>query len=273
MPVLIITSENTAFEKEIAQKIAQRMSYSTLDRQLLHEIADKYAVPHKKMIEAMTITPSILKRMPAKAWNYFISCVELEVLEHLLADNCVCRGLGAHLYVMAVSHVLKVRLIGGHGTEPSSGQAGAGTSEVPKTIVDQEFKNDKWAMEAFHHRTSDPGLYDMVINMDQMQVDEVVENFSTTLGYPRFKAMTYSKNSLADMVLAARVKNPLLKILTDIRVSADNGTVVVTTTSVKREKTKKIDTIKRLAGEIDGIVHLEVHWNKDVLAEASTSFR
>ena len=268
MPVLILTSENAALEKEIAQKVAQRMSYSTLDNQLLDEIADKYAIPHKKMTEALTITPSILKRMPAKAWNYFISCVEVEVLEHLLADNCVCRGLGAHLYVMAVSHVLKVRLIGGHGGESSSGQTDAGTRNLPKTVVDQEYKNDKWSMEAFHHHTSDPGLYDMVINMDQMQVDETVENISTTLGYPRFKAMTYSKNNLADTALAARVKNVLLKTLTDIRVSADNGTVVVTTTSVKREKTKKIETIKRLAGEINGIGYLEVHWNKDVLTEA-----
>jgi len=61
--------------------------------------------------------------------------------------------------------------------------------------------------------------------------------------------------------------------LTDIQVDAQNGTVVVTTASVKREKSKKIDTIKKIAAQVEGIGYLEVHWNKDMLTEAAMSYR
>ena len=85
--------------------------------------------------------------------------------------------------------------------------------------------------------------------------------------------MTYSKNNLVDQALAARVKNALLISLTDIHVQAQNGKVVVTTSSVKRERSKKIEAIKEIAAHVNGIGYLEVHWNKDIITEAVISCR
>lgn len=268
MPVLILTSDNEKIENEIAQKTARRLGYKTLNQEFLDEVANTHGLDRKKLALAMVNTPSLLKRMPEKTWNYCLSCIEVDVLERLLEDDWVCWGLGAHLYVMVVSHVLKVKLIGSPLEGPDS------PSQLrSKRTLDENDKKDRWSMAAFNRKQSDSDLYDMVINLAQIQVDEAVDTLVTTLGYPRFKAMTYSKTTLSDMALAARVKNVLLKTLTDIRVSANSGTVVVTTTSVKREKDKKIQAIKRISEEIDGIGYLEVHWNKDILTEASTSFR
>lgn len=266
MPVLILSSENKELEREIAEKIAQKLTYTTLNEQFLNKIADKHILERKKLWDAMSTMPSILKRISAKWWHYSLSCVELEVLEQLVNDRCVCWGLSAHLYVMVISHVLKVRLIGGHDSvSPSEKQK--------KEFARQERNRKKWSMAAFNRKEADPGLYDMVINLDQIQIDEVVNTLITTLGYPRFKAMTYSKNNLKDQALAARVKNALLKSLTDIHVHAQNGRVVVTTSSVKRERSKKIENIKKIAGHITGIGYLEVHWNKDIMTEAAMSCR
>ncbi|WP_022663580.1 AAA family ATPase [Desulfospira joergensenii] len=273
MPVLILTSDNEEIETEIARKTARRLGYKALNREFLEEVANTHGLDPKKLAHAMDNTPSLLKRMPEKTWNYFLSCVEMEVLGKLLEDDWVCWGLGAHLYVMVVSHVLKVKLIGNLNTGSPKENSGKSGQVRKKMIADETGKKDKWSMAAFNRKQSDADLYDMVINLEQIQEEEVIETLVTTLGYPRFKAMTYSKNTLSDMALAARVRNALLKTLTDIRVTADNGTVVVTTTSVKREKTKKIEAIKRISEKIEGIGYLEVHWNKDILTEASTSFR
>ncbi|MBW2653910.1 MAG: cytidylate kinase family protein [Deltaproteobacteria bacterium] len=272
MSVLILSSENEELENQIAQKTAERLGYTTLDQQFYNEIAKKYTLDSKKLMDAMIITPSFLKRMPSKQWYYYLSCVEVEVLARLLEDNCVCWGLAAHLYVAVISHVLKVRLIGGHSLM-SSGQGNMDEGKIKKIIAEQERSRENWSMTAYNRKEADPGLYDMVINLDQVQPDEAVDTLSTTMGYPRLKAMTYSKNNLADRALAARVKNVLLKSLTDIQVDAQNGTVVVTTASVKREKSKKIDTIKKIAAQVEGIGYLEVHWNKDMLTEAAMSYR
>jgi Cytidylate kinase-like family len=266
MPVLILSSESKEVERAIAEKTAQKLAYKLLDEQFLNKIADKHFLERKKLSGAMNTTPSILKRISEKWWHYSLSCVELEVLEQLAQDEFVCRGLSAHLYVMNISHVLKVRLIGGHDFVLLS-------ERQKKEMVRQERNREKWSLTAFNRREPDPGLYDMVINLDQIQIDEVVNTLAATLEYPRFKAMTYSKNNLVDQALAARVKNALLKSLTDIHVQANNGTVIVTTSSVKRERSKKIEKIKEIAGQVNGIGYLEVHWNKDILTEAVISCR
>lgn len=273
MPVLILSSENKALENEIARKIAKKLGYTMLNRQALNEIADTYSLDRKKLKDAMKITPSILKRMPSKWWYYYLSCVELEVLDRLSKDNCVCWGLAAHLYLVVISHVFKVRLIGGHKHMPPSGPPAMTPEKMKKYIADQHRNREKWSMTAFKRKEADPELYDMVINLDQVPLEEAVETLAVTLGYPRFQAMTYSKTNLMDQTLAARVKNALLKSLTDIRVTSQKGMVVVTTTSVKREKIKKIDTIKEIASRVDGIGYLEVRWHKDVMTEAAMSSR
>lgn len=260
MSVLIFASENQELENTIAQQAAARLGYTTLNREFLADIAKSHSLEPSRLEDAMAITPSILKRMPSKLWHYYLSIIEMEVLNRLLDDNIVCWGLGAHLYVLVVSHVLKVRLIGGDGAQ---GESTAG----------KDRQRDKWSLAAYNRQESDPGLYDLVINLDQIQPEEAVETASSTVEYPRFKAMTYSRKNLQDRALAARVKNVLLASLTDIHVHAQNGTVVVTTTSLKREKAKKVAAIKELVSHVEGISYLEVHWNKDLVNEAALTYR
>ena len=260
MSVLLFTSDNQELEDNIARETAQQLGYKTLNHTFLDDVAQKYSLDPSKLREAMTTTPSILKRMPSKLWNYSLSCVETAVLDRLLEDDIVCWGLGAHLYVLVVSHVLKVRLVGGDGS-------------AAVTDAKKERQREKWSMMAWQRKESDPRLYDLVINLDQIKPDEAVSTITATIGYPRFKPMTYSINNLADRALAAKVKNVLLKTLSDIQVHAQNGTVVVTTTCLKREKTKKIATIKEIAGKVEGLGYLEVHWNVDRVNEAAMGNR
>jgi len=260
MSVLIFASENQELENDIAKQTAAKLGYKTLNQEFLAEIALNHSLELSKLEEAMGSIPSIFRGMQSKTWHYYLSFVETDVLDRLLEDNIVCWGLAAHLYVLVVSHVLKVRLIGGHD------------SSVKSEVV-KERQREKWSLAAYKRKEADPGLYDLVINLDQIKPSEAVTTISATVDYPRFKPMTYSRNNLTDRALGAKVKNLLLNSLSDIHVHAQNGTVVVTTTSLKREKTKKIAAIKEIAGNIEDIGYLEVHWNKDSLKEAAQSSR
>ena len=153
MPVLILSSENKELENEIGQKIAQKLEYTTLNQEFFSEIAQTYTLDSKKLMNAMEITPSILKRMPSKQWYYYLSCVEASVLNRLLEDNCVCWGLAAHLYVALVSHVLKVRLIGSHDSISQSDQLNMAADKMKKMITKQKRSREKWSMTAYNKKT------------------------------------------------------------------------------------------------------------------------
>jgi hypothetical protein len=53
--------------------------------------------------------------------------------------------------------------------------------------------------------------------------------------------------------------------MTDISVQARDGSVIVSTKAGSRQKRKKIETIKELAGKIDGVRYVEVHVKKNIL--------
>jgi hypothetical protein len=56
-------------------------------------------------------------------------------------------------------------------------------------------------------------------------------------------------------------------------VQADGSTVVVETAALSREKEKIAETIRRLARNIPGVDHVEVHLSNDIIRQAAESFR
>ena len=85
--------------------------------------------------------------------------------------------------------------------------------------------------------------------------------------------MTYSIKCIHDIELAARVSAALLERFPDVRVHASSGVVVVKTTALKREKKKRANIIREVAGGIPGVEYVEVHVINDFFRQSAASFR
>ena len=75
------------------------------------------------------------------------------------------------------------------------------------------------------------------------------------------------------LALAAEVKTKLLVLMSDVRVEARDGKVVVTSKAMKREREKKFAAIKALAGAVKGVDYVEVHLINYVIRAAAESNR
>jgi cytidylate kinase len=250
MSIIIISSDAAEVEKSVAQKVARAMDYHLLDEGILASVAAKYEIDPGKLADAMENTPSLFSGVSSGQWRYFLACIEADVLERLLADEIVCCGLAAHLYVVGVSHVLKVRVLSEN------------RREAPKSRTPQR---KKWSLAAYNEDETDLSRYDLVINMDQIDPAEAVKTITGAARYRKFQVMTYSMKCLSDLALAAKVNEALLKTMTDIQVQARDGSVIVSTKAGNRQKRKKIETIKELAGKIEGVRYVEVHVKKNLL--------
>jgi hypothetical protein len=78
---------------------------------------------------------------------------------------------------------------------------------------------------------------------------------------------------MKDKELATKVRAILMSSYSDVRVRADGTTVVVETNALKREKRKRAEKIKELAGQVPGVDYVEVHVINDLLRQAAESFR
>ncbi len=271
MSIIIISSDAMEIEETIAEKVAEAMGYSRLGHQILADVAAKYQIDPVKLNEAMETTPSLFKNLSARQWRHYLACVEAEVYDYLLADNIVCWGLAAHLYVTGISHVMKVRVLSGNsrGTMEIAEQKGISLQVVEKLRAGELQQRKKWSLAAYNYDETDLSRYDLVINLDQIDPEEAVKTITGAIEYRKFQVMTYSMKCLSNLALSARVNVTLLKSMADINVQARDGSVVVSTKASARQKRKKIATIKELAGNVDGVSYVEVHVKKNILEETA----
>jgi cytidylate kinase len=275
MPIIIISTETEQSARQIAPATAEALGYQCLGPEILADIAAECSVPQEKLAQALGKVQSKFKRMRAKTRSQLLALVEAAVLDRLTAGNIVCWGLAAHLYVQGVSHAVKVRLLANRGqqAEKTAAAQNIPVKRAEKAIQDAIRKQTQWSQSAYDQDESDPSMYDLVINLEQIDPDESVRTISGVAAYRKFKPMTYSIKTLAENALAAKVKTKLLDTMSDVRVQARDGKVVVTSKALKRERQKKAAAIKELAGQVPGVEFVEVHLINYVIREAAESLR
>jgi len=274
MSIITITSDSHQKGREIAQKTAAALGYTYLGREILSKVAEKYHPPETKLTEAMDKIPYSFG-MSTKIRNRYLAYIQEAVLGELLKDNVVCEGLAVHLYVLGVSHLLKIRILldSELRAQELASHDGISLKKAKKRLNRQKKLRRQWSLDVFRFDETDSARYDLTISLSQIDSDEVVKIITETVGSRKFQPMTYSIQYLQDLELACRVRALLMGRFPISRVRADGGTLVVETTGLKREKRKREVAIKELAGNIPGVDYLEVHFINDFFRQAADSFR
>jgi cytidylate kinase len=274
MPIITFSSDTFEKSSEIAARTAEALGYRYVDRRILTQVAAKYNLSEAKLIRALDETPSFMG-MSSKSWRQYLAYIQEAVLGELLSDNVVCRGLAAHLYVLGVAHVLKIGIL----VDPEqrardiATQEGVSPDKAGKIVRNQEKQRKRWSIDAFGVDATDPSLYDMLINISQIDPEEAVGMITAATGYRKFQPMTYSIQCLQDRDLAGRVEAALIGEFPEVRVQARSGIVVVEIKAVKREKQKKTMAIKERVQKISGVQFVEVHIINDIFRQAAESGR
>ena len=273
MPVIIVSADQYEDGRTIAQKVAEKLACPYLGRELLTDLAREKGLPKEKLIKAIEEPPRLLTRRTLT--QVLQSHIQTACLERLRVDEIVCQGLGAHMYVNGISHVLKVRIVA-HREQCIADicrEQGLSLKKAEKRLEHRQAIQRHWSMEYFGVDQTDAGLYDLAISLKTLKPDKAVEIICDTAGYREFRPMTYSRQCLEDKYLASLVRDHLMDHLPEIRVEADKGTVAVYLKALKRDQRKKQDQVRELSAGIPGVSHLEVHFIQDYFAQAAISDR
>lgn len=274
MPIIIFSSDVYQNGEQIAKMTAESLGYRYVDREILKSVAEKYHIAEVKLIQALDELPSFFS-MSSKKWKQYLAYIQEAVMGELLDDNVVTHGMAAHLYVRGVSHVLKVRILMDHDerAKQMADQEKIAFEKAKKLIRHQGKHRKRWSLDAFQLDEADPSLYDIMVNISQIDSEEAVGMISAATGYRKFKPMTYSFKCMQDRELASRVRAALLGCFSDVKVQARDGTVVVELKALKREKQKKAKAIKELTNNISGVHHVQIRLINDIFRQAAESGR
>jgi cytidylate kinase len=270
MPIVTISKGSFSHGEQVAEIVSERLGFASLSRDsLLEESATEYNVPAAVLVRAAYDPPSFWDRVSGGK-DEFVAYVRAALLRHLCEDNVVYHGLAGQYFVEGVAHILTVRIIASCAERAAIVMERDGVDEATAmtSIKNDDAERRSWSAHLYGLEVADASIYDLVLNVDKLSVEEAADIICTTVALDRFKTTPESQQRLADLALAAQIKASLVDIKPRARVQSSDGDVVISV----REKVVRVDAVaarlKRRASAIPGVKSVRV----DTEVAAKTPF-
>jgi hypothetical protein len=258
----IITISRGAYSqgKEIAEKVAARLGYECVSREVLLRASQTFNIPEVKLIRAIHDAPSVLDRFTYGREKYlaFILSAFLQRARH---DNMVYHGLAGHFMVNGVSHTLKVRILADleDRVRVETEREKVSEDQALKVIKKDDEERRKWSLALWGKDPWDPALYDLIIHTRRITVDDAVEIICLTAGLDHFKSTPESRRVVDDLLLAAKARTEVVNAIPACKVSARDGIVFVEIKSELTEQAALTSQIQEMIGTLPGVSEVRVN--------------
>jgi len=260
MAIITISRGSYSKGKEIAEKVAERLGYECIARRVLLEASDDYNIAEVKLVRAIHDAPSFFGNISHKKEKY-ISFIQAEILEHFRKDNVVYHGLAGHFFVKGISHVLKVRIIADLEDRVALEMEREGISrkEALAVLLKDDEERVKWSKNLYGIDTRKASLYDLVIHVHKLTVNDAVDMICHAAGLVQFQTTPESQRAIDNLALAARAKAALVDVRPDLQVSAEDGIVFVKTEAPIIQEAALVRKIQEISKTIAGVKETKIN--------------
>ena len=195
-----------------------------ISREVLIEASEMFNIPEINLVRAIHDAPSILDRFSHGKERY-VAYIRAIFLRHVQKDNVVYHGLAGHFFLQEIPHVLKVRIIADMEDRVREEMKRENLSEdkARNILKKDDDERRKWGLTLYGIDTTDSRLYDIVLKIKTITVDDAAKFILETLERPLFKTTPESQKILDDLVLAAQIEALLVNEFPKVKVVTNNG--------------------------------------------------
>jgi cytidylate kinase len=260
MTIIAISRGSYSKGKKVAEKVAARLGYQCLSREVILDASEHFHIPEIKLSKAIHDAPSILERLGHSKLS-FVAYYQSALTRSVQKDNIVYHGLAGHLLLPGVPHVLKVRIVADLADRVASEMKREGIPmyEAKALIVRDDRERRKWTQSLYGVDPRDSSLYDLVFHIRQFTLTNSVDFICRAASLEQFQTTRKSQQKMDDLVLASQVKAALIDAYPGISVKSDYGNILIYTKPDARLTHKLKGKAEGLKGKIKGINYLEVH--------------
>ncbi len=269
MGVITISRGSYSMGKAVAEKVAEQLGYDVVSRDLLLSASERFHVPEIRLVRAIHDAPGILARLRHNKQSY-LAFIQAALTERVCQDNVVYHGLAGHLLLWQIPGVLKVRITADLETRVVNEMQREGISaqEAREIIMEDDHQRRKWTQSLHGFDPWDSNLYDLVIRIDRLTVDDAADFICRAAQRDGFRTSEKLLQTMKDLALASRIKAELVENFPALGVKSEYGNVIIYTKDKGHAGTalhKRLEAIRKTA---DDIYNLEVHSVKSIPREA-----
>ena len=253
MSIVTINRGSYSRGKEVAEKLALKLGYECISRDILLEASDEFNIPEIKLIRALHDPATVLERF-RHGKDRYISYIYAALLQHVSKDNIVYHGLAGQFFLRDIPHVLKVRVIADmkDRVKEEMRRENISAEEALYILNKDDEERRKWALQLYGADSWDSRLYDIVLHIGRLTVDNAVDILFDTVQKPNFQTSAESRQLVDDLALSATVKAALAKIAPKIKAAADHGKIHIS--NLDNETGSKDEAqIKTIVMQVEGV--------------------
>jgi len=249
MAIVTISRGSYRRGKEVAEALAKRLGYTCVSRDILLQTCEEFSIPEIRLVKALHDAPSILERFSHGKERY-ISYFRAAFLNHMVKDNIVYHGLAGHFFLQDISHAFKVRIISNMDdrVKEEMKRENCSAEEARYMLKKDDEERRRWSLQLYGKDTWNCSLYDLVLHIDTLTVDDVVDILATTIGKGRYDATPESMQILKDRALLANIHAKIVNLSPRVSVGMKDGVVTLTNLdgNLRSDKALRDKTAKRL---------------------------
>lgn len=207
MAIITISRGCCSYGKAIAECVADKLGYECISQEVLFEASQSFQVPESKLFESLHDAPGLMERL-THARQRFINDIQAALLEHVVKDNVVYHGFAGQMLLGDISHVLKVRVIAEmeQRVRLLMEREKAPRAEAVRMIEHEDHERAEWYRTFYRIDMNDPRLYDLVVHIGRLTIDDACDIVCRTAASRSFSATQQSTEDLADLALESHVK-------------------------------------------------------------------
>lgn len=268
MAIVTISRGTYSGAKTIAETLARQLGYPCISQENIFSTAKEFGVPEKELNAALIKPPNILRLSPGKRIA-IMNVIRASLLKLSHEGNLVYHGFVGHLLLGGAFHILRVRVIA--SMEYRIAAAMRRHNETRQQAITRIRLRDKqsvyWSRFLYGVDWQDSSLYDIVLNIERISIDDAVETLMRMTSLESFQPDEVTQQAFADLLLESTVwaelhLNPATHSA-DVRVEVKNGQVIISGSAASEQIVCAIpDVARRVKGVSDVICEVGVgsHW-------------
>jgi len=259
MAIITISRGTFSGGQQLAECVAEKLGYRCVSREMLLKTASEYGVPEEELSRALTRKPGILERLTSER-NQYLAYIKAALYKEAKDGNLVYHGNAGHLLLEEIPQVLRLRIIANieFRIKTLLEHHNLNREQALQFIKRVDDERINWTRFLYHIDWRDPALYDLVINLDRMNIHSACDIVCHAARLDQFKSAPVSQKLVDDLTLSTHVMAVLAAdrtIVTDgIKISADRGVITIEGTAMWVDDIHKIETAVSNVAGVDKVI-------------------
>ena len=212
MPGIVISRGTLAGAELLAESVAAELQIPCVSREIIVETARAAGIAEDVLVQQMDRPPSFFNRH-SRERDVYLWHFRSALCQHALEGSFVYHGHGGNFLLADVYNLIRVRAVASMKFRVAAVMEGHGldAEEAKKHIQRMDAYREKWVRFLYGVDWEDPSLYDLIINIEKLDVGSACKLLTQCARLERFAWTDKAKQNVADVALATRVTAALAR--------------------------------------------------------------